>query len=754
MTTEQATTPKLDDDLLASRPRVRRDILFTEVPEGVLFHDATSGFRIHGRSAYRFATLVVPVLDGTTSVSDLCAQLGEQHGDMVVNLVRTLYRRGFARSAAPSTPLEEPVLADAVRRRFDAQVAYIDHHVDAADQRFAAFRYSRVAVVGDDEVAGWAARSLVRNGAAEVRVAPGILDAGLEREAAELRVAGCPVEVRADDALAGSPTWDHLDGDDVVVVTPSARAARTLLDLLQAGLPRGVVLLPCWQAGDDVLVGPSMRAGTVGCWMCAALRAGASGDPGSAADLWSGLAGHRAQGARRPAGPLAAMVGNLLAYEIFRLTTGALPGETDGTVVVQDQDSLDAVVEPLLPHPACGLCAEPEDGPGPDVPGSIAEVAEPDASPQSWKPMPEPGGPEAESQLATLRDRMALVGSRLGVVTGFDDDLLPQTPLRVTTVHAALGHGRRRRVAAVDVHNVAGARLSALATAAGVYADRTVPLTGVLTGRAAEAARASLPVVSPAELSTDSGVDPEGTTVTAWVRASSLTEERQVLVPAAAVAPYGDHNGGRVFTPGPAGTGVDPSAAGARGAALLSALAHDALVEALRGRRALNRLELGERDDDPVLTFLVRTASHLQVQPEVLDLGEDLPAPVVVVRAVDPRDGSAVWTVAADTTRRAATVVALRDLLGHVQLGAALPAGEPVDLGDPLVADLDPRILAVSADRPWSDRAVALPRVLDRMRGEGIEPLVVHRTAADLAAAGLSVARVLLARRRCEPSER
>jgi hypothetical protein len=151
-----------------------------------------------------------------------------------------------------------------------------------------------------------------------------------------------------------------------------------------------------------------------------------------------------------------------------------------------------------------------------------------------------------------------------------------------------------------------------------------------------------------------------------------------------------------------------------------------------------------------VLTFLVRTALHLGVEPEVLDLGEDLPAPVVVVRGVDPRDGSAVWTVAADTTRRAATLAALRDLLGRVQLAAALPADETVDPGDPLVADLDPRVLAASADRPWTDRAVTFPRVLDRLRGQGIDPLVVDRPVPDLAAAGLSVARVLLARRGCD----
>jgi bacteriocin biosynthesis cyclodehydratase domain-containing protein len=742
-TAETSPATGADEELLASRPRVRRDVLYTEVPEGVLFHDATTGFRVHGRSAYRFATLVVPFLDGTTTVAELSAGLGPAQRAMVLDLVGTLYRRGFARAVPPVDPDREPVLAEPVRRRFEPQVSYIDHHVDDAESRFATFRHTRVAVVGDDEVAGWAARSLLRNGAATIGVAPLVLDDGLEREAAELSADDCPADLRAVAALAGSPTWPELDGYDVVVVTPTASGTRTVLALQEQGVPEGVVLLPCWTAGRDVLLGPSMRTGTRGCWLCAALRVAGTAEPEAAADLWSGLAGHRLPG-HRPLGPVAAMVGNLVGYEIFRLTTGALPGETDGRVVVQDQDTLDAVVEPLLPHPACGLCSAP--GPHLRAVGDRAtELAEPAASPQAWKPMPEPGGPEAEQQLATLEQRMALVGARLGVVTAFDDDLLPQTPLRVTTAHVALGHGRRRRIAAVDVHNVAGARIAALAAAAGVYTDRLVPPDGLLTGAAAEEAQRLLPVVPPAALTTQSGTDPDGATVSAWVAATSLTTGGRALVPAAAVAPYADHNTGGAITPGPAGTGVDGSPAGARGAALLSALAHDALVDAVHGRRTATRLVLGERDDDPVLTFLVRTAGHLGVRPELLDLGPDGGAPVVLARTTPPGSDDDLWTVAADTTRRAATVTVLRDLLGRVQLAAALE-GEPVDTGDPIVADLDTRTIAVSGERPWTDRAVTLPKVLDGLRARGVDPLVVDRRSADLDAAGLSVARVVLAR--------
>ncbi len=89
-----------------TRPRIRRDVLFTETPDGVLFHNADGGFRLTAKSAYRFATLIVPHLTGEHSVADLCRGLGEAQRAMVGELVRTLYERDFARpvTTTPTTP--------------------------------------------------------------------------------------------------------------------------------------------------------------------------------------------------------------------------------------------------------------------------------------------------------------------------------------------------------------------------------------------------------------------------------------------------------------------------------------------------------------------------------------------------------------------------------------------------------------------------------------------------------------------------
>ena len=242
----------------------------------------------------------------------------------------------------------------AVARRFAAQIDYVDHYTDDAAARFLRFRDTRVAVLGDDQLARWAALSLVRNGCAGVGVlaaldTPANRFAELAAEAEELRTAGLPC--RAASVLQPGPEpgvfgWDDLDGYDVVLVTGDQGPRQVAA--LAAGIPAGRRLVPAWTFGGSVVIGPLLTADAAGCWTCAALRLGANGDPAHAADLWSRLApngprGAAGSGAGEVRGPLAAMVGNLLGYEVFRLTTGALAAETDGQLIIQDLDSLDTV---------------------------------------------------------------------------------------------------------------------------------------------------------------------------------------------------------------------------------------------------------------------------------------------------------------------------------------------------------------------------------------------------------------------------
>ncbi|MFC5959236.1 TOMM precursor leader peptide-binding protein [Streptomyces pratens] len=741
------TTPY--EETADTRPRVRRDVLFTETPNGVIFHNADGGFQLSSPSAYRFATLLVPHLDGSRTVAEICAGFPAPQKAMVGGLVKALYARRFARSV-PDTGHGPGTSPDAaVTAHFAQQIAYIDHYADDAGDRFAAFRGTRVAVLGDGPVARWCALSLIRNGCAHVAVeaaqAEGPATAAefgrLREEAAELTALGAPAGVTVLPA-AGPAGWDAYEGYDVVVAAAGHDAFRTAVALLGQGVPDGRTLLPAWTFGGRAVVGPVSAPGTDGCLACAALRLGATGDPAVAAGLWSGLALGTAP-APGPRGPLAAMLGNLLGYEVFRLVTEALPAETRGQVLLQDMASFDVLAERLLPHPHCPYCRA---RPGPPEPVDLtAAPARPVFEPVVAA-APDDGA--TEGPLAELDRRSLAIRPSVGVFTRYADEPVTQTPLKVGAVEVGLGSAGTRTVVAFDVQHTAGARLRALDAAAEVYAEHVVPAFptpgDAYLADSSEAAR-----VRPETLSTATGAG--GDPVAAWTPAISLLTKERILVPAGAVRPFGPDNQDRRFEPSRAGAGAGDGLPAAAAAGLLSALAHDALQRAVRGTGRTTVLSPALLAGDPEGTFLLRSAGHLGLETELLDLGEAdrTGVSVVLARTRPAEPGEPVrWAIGAALDRAAAAGDALRDLIGTVQLTAEGVLGTP-DLGDPLLAELDAALIPVTADvaeeEPAADRRpVAWADVLERLASAGRDALVVPTHAADLPAAGIHTVRVLL----------
>ncbi|MEU9976258.1 TOMM precursor leader peptide-binding protein [Streptomyces sp. NPDC051014] len=752
-----AHTPSSYEEIAQSRPRIRRDVLFTRTPSGVLFHNAHGGFNVVTQSAYRFAALMVPHLDGERRVEELCAGLGDKQRDMVVQLVRALYARGFARDAAPRPAAD--VLAPQVAERFAHQLDYLDHYADNAAERFLRFRSTPVAVLGDDALARWAALGLLRNGCATVAVTdqggPGVLSrelhgveglAELETETASLTEAGCaPGLTSLAGSADGTYGWDDLDGWDTVLVT-GAVGHRQLLRLLREGVPAGRRLLGAWTFGDRAVVGPVMTAGTPGCWCCAALRLGAGADAADSADLWASVGPGAPLGTppRVLAGPLAGMLGNLLAFEVFRLVTEALPAETRNQVIVQDLDSLDVLSEPLLPHPRCPFCSA-ADAASSETAGLTGEVLRAPHADDEPGVLPVGGAADedtARAALSALEERDVLVRERAGVFTAYADDEWEQTPLKVSTVRLGTAPGRLRRISAADVHHVAGARLGALFRAAEVYAEHVVP-PRVPETVALEAALGKWDRVPPAALTLSSGLDVPAERVAHWSEATSLLDGRTVLVPTGAVRTLGGWNDSGLFERTSAGTGAAGSPRAALARALRTALAHDALRGAVRRTAPLPVVDPASLADDPELLFLLRSAENLGVTAEVLDLtaaGGGL-LPVALARLTDPETGEVRWAAGSGLRHHAAVLEALRDLLGAEQLRRA--AG-PADTGDPLWADLDAAALVAEGTAPVVRDSTSWSAVLDALAAAGRDALVVPVTAPDLAAGHVHAVRVLL----------
>jgi hypothetical protein len=421
------------------------------------------------------------------------------------------------------------------------------------------------------------------------------------------------------------------------------------------------------------------------------------------------------------------MLGNLLAFEVFRLVTEALPAETRNQLVLQDLDSLDVLSEPLLPHPCCPFCTTPDTAADDVRPGDLLRTPHTDDEPTAL-PTDDEAAPAA---LAALEERDVLVHEAAGVFTGYADDTWEQIPLKVSTVRLGLGSGRVREISATDIHHVAGARLTALCRAAEVYVEHVVPPQLL--------ADAELTRIAPAELALASGVDAPADR---WTKATSLLDGATVLVPADSARTLGGWNGSGLFERSAAGTGAAGSPRAALARALATALAHDALSAAVRRRTPVRSVDPASLTEDRELLFLLRAAENLDVRAELLNLDGGF-LPVVMARLTDPGDGAMRWAMGSGLRGRTAVLAALRDLLGAQQLRRA---GAEPDTGDPLWADLDVATLVAEETMPFQETATSWAAVLDGLAAEGRDAYAVPVTAPDLAAGHIHATRVLLTR--------
>lgn len=710
----------IDDDAFGQvRPRLRHDVLFADTGDGVFLKTAESQSVVKGRSAYRLLAALSPFLTGERTVAQLADQLPEAQRGMVRSFVSLLVDRGFARDAELPRPAD---LSAQVRTRFRSQINYVEHHTDHAAARFARFRAAEVLVVGSGAMARAAALALLRNGMAAVAMAPAVAAPGalppeLTAEAEGLTRAGCAATVR----WLGLPV-DALDEKQLrryaVVIAPAEDVgAAQVLRLSRLRAPEGPVLLPAFVVGDLAVLGPLAREDGTPCWVCALLRLHANLDSEDVAALWRELSlPGLATTIRAPSAPLAAMLGNLMGYDVFRLLTGCLPAESEGAIVVQHLDTLEALRERLLPHPLCPVCA--------------AAAEQPRGAP------PQPSAPGLEGD--EYRD---LLGRYAGVLRAFEDGGIDQSPLkvgRVTFGAPGTAEGTARSITAFDLHTVLAARSRALRAAALVYVGLVAasprPQTGEVRG-----------AVAHDRLATWSGLPAEDQRATAWLPATSLLSQEERAVPAAAVHPFAGVNAASVFERTGAGAGAGADADAAITAGLLSAMAYEALRDAAAGRLTGRVLPLEVGDPDPALDFLARTARNLDVPVEVLDISAPSSIEVALVRTCG--DDGGLWALGWGFSRRSATIEALLDLLGRVQMRRQT-GDTGVVLGEPLLPELEVAVLKV-AERAMTApvTATTVSEVLEGLRSSGREALVVDTTTPDLLLrGGIVTVRVLIAR--------
>lgn len=221
----------------------------------------------------------------------------------------------------------------------------------------------------------------------------------------------------------------------------------------------------------------------------------------------------------------------------------------------------------------------------------------------------------------------------------------------------------------------------------------------------------------------------------ARLSAVSLHESSRWQVPAAAVHPLSPANSQLLFEPSPAGAAAGWTAADIQERGLCSALAQRGLVRAIRGEDPALPLTEEWLAGDEETAFVLGSLRHIGHTARVYALPGAAPA-FAVLAVVEGADGGAVdWATGSALSVRAAVSEAVRDAVG-LAVGRHYE-GVPMDPGDPLVADFDPRTLTEGdAKAEWSfdQPGVPMSEALGRLDADGTRALFVDTTPIDLSA--------------------
>lgn len=702
----------------ALRPRLRNDVVFLRVDTGIYLRSSETSCVLKGQGAYEWLSVLAPRMTGQLSTAELCEGLDEKRRATAFTLIRTLLDRGFARDVPPA---DGTVLDAAVSEFFAPQINFIEHRMHAdrrtPQQLFARFRSSRVLVSGPrGEVSDAVVRGLLRNGLAEVAVDDPAWGSAFDGETDRLAAAGAPARVVVTD-----PAPEDLARLDVVVRVADSRDSAGLLRLtrrLAAAGADGAVpprLVPVVADRTRVVLGPVSGPADQPCWICAQLRLSANTDPRLAADFWRGLSIGPLVAEPEPGSSVVrAMVGNAVAFEVFRLGSGQSQPDDERHAVIQDMTTLESRRERVLPHPGCPMRhRHPEPHGGSDAP------------------------PADDSQ--RYGSASALVSPYVGVMSGWADEAVKQIPLKMGRVRlgpaGALTDGARE-IAAFDTDTILVARTRAVQAAVSCYVGRLGP-----TGRpapdapGAEAPAADAPVLAADRLDVHRGLAGQPRPYAGGlVPAVSLHDGSRWQVPAAAVYPLSEANAELCFEPGSAGAAADWTQEAVRERGLCSALAARGLSRALSGAAPAARLGEAWLAGDPDVAFALDSLRQLGAGARVYALPGAAPA-ASVLAVVEDAEGTADWAVGSALSVRQAVRDAVRDAVG-LAVGRHYEHA-PVDPGDRLLADFDPRVLAeTGAPDDWSlDREpVPMARALDLLDAEGVRAVFADTTTVDLRA--------------------
>ena len=332
---------------------------FIDTAAGILVRTDLETLRLDGEDARTVCRRLVPLLDGTRELAEICQQLPDYTADSVTALLEVMMTRGVIIAAR-----------DQPNERWSGQISFFRGWADDAKACQERLQAAEVLVVGLET---WTCTSLIELAAAGLGA---IHLADSSRVALEdlpyLRFAnaGDVGSLRREAvarALALMAPWCRVTTSDRGLpegkwTLTLAGAAPSDLQLLLAtahfGQQCGIRTLFGWVEELYATVGPFVVPGQTPCWNCYRIRSLANAQhlreqvALQEAILRSGTPLR----SRTYLGPMLSHAGHLIALEALKILSGYTPSSVGGRVLRQNLVTLETTLHTIISLPWCEVC--------------------------------------------------------------------------------------------------------------------------------------------------------------------------------------------------------------------------------------------------------------------------------------------------------------------------------------------------------------------------------------------------------------
>ena len=347
------------------QPKLTSDTVYLPVGDDVYFRNNRGSLKLKGKLLYRWVETLAPYLDGNHTLAELTEGLDPERQALVTELIATLLDQHFLKDTSQDLP---HTLRPLELETYASEIAFIDSFCDSPAARFEHFREQQVLVIGSGLTLTGLVHAGLKGGILQLAVlVTGECETNIHRnqEYLDLFHSGDPQQtlqkICAPDWTDEVEVLKTLQPFDVILhLSDRPMLARSCM-LNRLCFLHKKIFLQAQIVEGHAWIGPLVHSEASDCWECAWRRL-----QSNLSDMEEQFPSYALQDqtstplSRFVALPTAALVANLLYFEIFKYITGAGPLETAGSLIEVDLETLRTQKHAFLPHPLCKACQHPE----------------------------------------------------------------------------------------------------------------------------------------------------------------------------------------------------------------------------------------------------------------------------------------------------------------------------------------------------------------------------------------------------------